>query len=127
MVKGKDTDGDDVVSEKPKTRKRRTTITETSNDFNESQDTTGTVTLPEPTKKRRSTSKKAASEIESRETNIVVDNETGEDVNIPEKKVKPPSHQVITEKDEIPKLWDDEKAEANRSYSKICIYSSAFD
>jgi hypothetical protein len=31
---------------------------------------------------------------------------------------KPPAHQVLTERDEIPKLWDKDKAAANGSYSK---------
>lgn len=34
------------------------------------------------------------------------------------KKKAAPKHQVLTERDEIPKLWDSEKAKKNGSYSK---------
>lgn len=34
------------------------------------------------------------------------------------KKNKSPAHQVLTDRDEIPKLWDEEKAKSNGSYSE---------
>ena len=34
------------------------------------------------------------------------------------KKTKAPAHQVVTDRDEIPKLWDEQKAHANGSYSE---------
>ena len=39
------------------------------------------------------------------------------------KTTKTPGHQVLTDRDEIPKLWDEQKAEANGSYSE-CRASS---
>jgi hypothetical protein len=37
------------------------------------------------------------------------------------KKTAAPKHQVLTERDEIPKLWDSDKAKQNGSYSKLKI------
>jgi hypothetical protein len=39
----------------------------------------------------------------------------------PAKKVAAPKHQVLTERDDIPKLWTEEKAKENGSYSKCSI------
>jgi hypothetical protein len=36
------------------------------------------------------------------------------------KKTSAPKHQVLTERDDIPKLWDSDKAKQNGSYSKSC-------
>lgn len=41
-----------------------------------------------------------------------------EDKEESSKKKKAPAHQVITERDQIPKLWDDLQAQKNGSYSK---------
>lgn len=119
MVRDKNGD-DDTDTDKPKTRKRRSTKTEKANDATETQD--DVVTLPESTKKRRTTSSKATSAADSHETTIVVDDKAIEGTTVPTKKVKPAAHQVITDKDDIPKLWDNEKAAANGSYSKCCLY-----
>ena len=65
----------------------------------------GAVVVPSPRKPRKATAKQAAAT-------------DGEEI-IPEtpKKVKKVAHQVLTERDELPKLWDATKAEANGSYS----------
>jgi hypothetical protein len=39
------------------------------------------------------------------------------------KKTAAPKHQVLTERDDIPKLWDSDKAKQNGSYSKSCMHS----
>lgn len=39
------------------------------------------------------------------------------------KKTSAPKHQVLTERDEIPKLWDSDKAKQNGSYSKSNIFN----
>jgi hypothetical protein len=36
------------------------------------------------------------------------------------KKTSAPKHQILTERDEIPKLWDSDMAKQNGSYSKSC-------
>jgi hypothetical protein len=76
---------------------------------------TATKTKGEPTKKRAR--KTAVSDNES----IASTDSKGEakKKKSPAKK-KASDHQRITERDEIPKLWDAEKASANGSYSKWC-------
>jgi hypothetical protein len=45
------------------------------------------------------------------------DNLNQNDSSSPPKKAKAPRHQVLTERDELPKLWTDDMAKANGSYS----------
>jgi hypothetical protein len=109
-------DGVDNDAAEPITRKRRSVTTVKPDILNESKDIDA-----EPKKKTRSSIQKATSNTASSKTkDIVVEKEesTGE-TQLPTKAKKPPAHQVITEKDEIPKLWDDDKAAANGSYSKL--------
>jgi hypothetical protein len=114
---------DDNAIGKPKTRKRRSAATAKSDVGSESRDIE-----VEPKKTRRSASSKAISTLNSLETKDV--GATGEIIGpvvVPPKKVKPPAHQVITEKDEIPKLWNSEKAAANGSYSKFYEWKFSLD
>jgi hypothetical protein len=39
----------------------------------------------------------------------------------PKRAKKAPSHQVLTARDEVPKLWDETKAAENSSYSKLLL------
>ena len=107
---------DDNENYKPTTRKRRSVTPMKSNGLNDSQDVD-----VEPNKKRRSTTSKATSALNSRKKLDVVGDVEIEGASVSTKKVKPPAHQVITDKDEIPKLWNDEKATANGSYSKFYL------
>lgn len=112
MVDRHDVDDNDVDT--PKTRKRRSVTTTKPNVVAESQEVNA-----ESKKKRRSATSKATSTIDSLETNdAAVEGETAGAAVLP-KKGKTPAHQVITEKDELPKLWTNEKAAENGSYSKF--------
>ena len=72
---------------------------------------------PDETKKRRSTASKSIATADSQDVENGADRKAIEGTPKP-KKGKPPAHQVITDRDELPKLWDSEKAAANGSYSK---------
>ncbi len=109
-----DKDADDATG-MPKTRKR-TAAAKKSNDVNESEDKA--TKNPDATKKRRSTASKSKAAVDSQDTENGTDTKVIEGTAIPTKKGKPPAHQVITDRDELPKLWDNEKAAANGSYSK---------
>ena len=108
-------DGNDDV--KPKTRKRRSGVTAKPNVLNERPETDAG-----PKKKGRSstgTSPSTSTSASLRSQDDAVDEGEKMSVSKQSKKVKPPAHQVITNIDEIPKLWNDEKAAANGSYSKL--------
>jgi hypothetical protein len=62
---------------------------------------------PPPKKQRAAAPRKASKASE----------EAGSKESTPKKKASP-AHQVLTERDSLPKLWNDNKAAANGSYSK---------
>ena len=113
MVVGEKDAMDDT--DMPQTRKRRPATAKKSNDLNESEDRA--TKDPDETKKRRSTASKSIATADSQDVENGADRKVIEGTPKP-KKVKPPAHQVITDRDELPKLWDSEKAAANGSYSK---------
>jgi hypothetical protein len=76
-------------------------------------------------KKRKVASPKAASPVKEKSPSKVKGKQASDNTDTaPEstakkaKKTSAPKHQVLTERDEIPKLWDSDKAKQNGSYSK---------
>lgn len=78
----------------------------------EKEDTTST----NPTTVTKSSSRKKALGTKKRKNGKEPDSTDAE--KAPRKK-KAPTHQVQTERDEIPKLWDKQKAAESGSYSKF--------
>jgi hypothetical protein len=114
--------GDAENSQTVKTRKRRSTVATQSND-DHAEHVAVAETEPEPTKKRRTTRTKevatASSDEDKVDAAVCEEPPIGDIPATKTKKEKVPSHQVITVADELPKLWDKEKAAVNGSYSKF--------
>jgi hypothetical protein len=110
-----DNNADDTVNSKaiadPLNKKRRSaTSVKTIN----SDDITDE---PTTTRKRRNTSKKNL--VEKDEDDDTINESQESNVSTSKKKGKAVSHQILTERDELPKLWNADKAMANGSYSEL--------
>jgi hypothetical protein len=90
--------------------------------------TTATQEPDSPKKKKTKSASKATKEKKkgAEDSVVLTDNNdsTKKKSNVSQspakKKAKAADHQRITEKDELPKLWDKEKAKANGSYCEYC-------
>jgi hypothetical protein len=78
---------------------------------------------PLPEKKRKVASPKKAKSSSKAKAKPSPDNTTAESPAKKAKKVSAPKHQVLTERDEIPKLFDSDEAKQNGSYSKLVTVS----
>jgi hypothetical protein len=94
----------------PKKRRSTATVKSDNGNSNDIQDDATT------TKKRRSTSKKLVVE---KDAEGIVDESQESTTTSSTKKEKVAPHQILTERDELPKLWDTNKAISNGSYSKF--------
>ena len=133
---------DDIMAPSPRSRATRTSTR--SNSSSSSTPLDDQEVTKEKAKKRKAASPKAASPIKAKAKSPSIkvkgkvkqapDNaDTDISTAVPEattkkaKKTSAPKHQVFTERDDIPKLWDCDKAKQNGSYSKLSnvVHSSS--
>lgn len=97
------------TSKEKRTSARRTSTRKKTSPKEENQDTANDDEAHRAEKKPKAVAKKRKATPEGAINDVTV--------KAPTKK-KAPAHQVLTERDEIPKLWHAEKAAENGSYSK---------
>ncbi|CAB9504838.1 lyase [Seminavis robusta] len=113
-------DIDDEVNTTRKTAPKKRKTAKTIDSESEMNDEA----VERPKKQTKATKQKAAKTKKKTEND---DNDAdGKEKEVPKKKSKKAPVQCITERDELPKLWSDEKAKANGSYTlKIATWNVA--